>query len=364
MIVIVSDLHLGCGDELEDFLLWGGEPAGPAAHLRVGARLELDALFARLLAAKMAHALGAGLLPTLVLLGDTFDLWQVQRPRERPHKALGRILSAHAEVVAALHDWIAAGGRVELVIGSHDQPLVDARAWSLLREAVPGVNASRGGRPAHAYTDEATGLYAEHGHLWHPAYRPRRLDLANATCTAREFVRRVLNAFEPLVPWIDKGATIAEIVRIAQATLAPGRRREAFRLLARGLRATSFLLRVLRPWADGRPADWRELAERENAAFDWNLRRAIAPRPGGTSGPLPAHPRFFAAGHTHHPARRTTRHGVEYLNPGAWKPVAIFEDDRAPAIVQPLPYAQIIPDGSGAWEASVRSWKEEGKAEG
>lgn len=359
MLVILSDLHLGCGDELEDFLLWGDKPEGPAPHLRLRARLELGEIFAKFLATKMAHATGAGLLPTLILLGDTFDLWQTQRPRERPHRALERILAAHIEVFAGMNRWTRAGGRIELIIGAHDQPIIDRRAWSLLREAIPGINPSHGGRPTHYLADENVGLYAEHGHLWDPYYRLRRLDRPDAGCAARDIIRNVVNVLEPLVPLIDKAALLSDVIRIAQSMLKPEHLREAFRLLARVLRSSSAIIETLAPWLEGRAADWRPIAERENRLYRRGLTRAVSPRHGATIGPLPSQPRIFLSGHTHQPTRRTTARGIEYINPGSWKPVLRLDEGRQPEVTQTLPYAQVIPDGTGAWEPSLRHWLHE-----
>ncbi|MDK2972285.1 MAG: hypothetical protein PWP23_2040 [Candidatus Sumerlaeota bacterium] len=349
MFVIVSDLHLGCGDELEDFLRWGEERSGPPTHLRLRARLELDELFARFLVLKMAHARSAGLLPTLILLGDIFDFWQTQRRRERPHRTLERLLSAHVGVRVALQDWLAAGGDVEFVAGAHDRPVLDTRAWAFLRDTFPGINASNGGKPRLTYVNEAVGLHAEHGSRLSPYHRMGTRWTPSATCTGREIVRRVLAPLEPMLPWVDKAVRVADVVRLLQADADASLRREAFRALAGGLRASSFLLRVLAPWLEGGLADWHRLADREEAAGKLGLRRLQAL----------GHRRFVATGHTH-AAHRVLKPGApELLSPGAWKPTLRFDDGQTPRIEQPLGYVQLIPDGAGGWESSVHAWADE-----
>ncbi|MCB2156525.1 hypothetical protein KQI84_16740 [bacterium] len=356
MLLIVSDLHLGCGDEREDFLLWGDRPQGPKLRARAAATARLDRLFAEFLRLKMAHAGAAGLVPTLLLLGDTFDLWQVQEPRESPRDALERILTFHTDWVVGMREWIRTGGEIHLVVGNHDQPIVHPDAWNLLSEILPSLNRRIGGKPTHYFADEAIGLYAEHGHRWDPHNRIRRLDNPDASCIGREVVRRLVNRVEHIVPWIDKGAGVADVIRIAQSVLDPDLLDEAFRALAPAVRHTSLLARLLHPWKKRRrEADWQALARRELAAMNRGIDRALAPRPEGTTGPLPANCRFFASGHTHQAMRAQSRGNIERFNPGTWRPFALIEDNSPVVMTQPLTYAELLPDGIGGWELAVRS---------
>ncbi len=361
MLITISDLHWGAGDALDDFLWWGGNPNGPAPSERAAALERQDTLFAMFLETKMAAAKSAGLRPTLLLLGDTFDFWQVQRRREPPTEALERILTAHVHAFSALRTWMGDGGRIELVVGNHDQPLVDANAWAVLAELLPGINARSNGQPAHYFSDEATGLYAEHGHRWDPHNRIRHLGNPDSSCQGYWIVRHIVNELEPTMPWIDKTTDgIGNIIRVAQMVMTPDARRRAFRGLARALRGPSFIKRVLDPWKDGRSADWRELANRELAMMNNGIERATMPRPGGTTGPLPMNFRYFASGHTHEALRVQTRHAVERFNTGTWRPLLTGTGQHL-RMIQPLHYAQLIPDGAGDWELSLRSWAEEAK---
>ncbi|MEQ8819759.1 MAG: hypothetical protein RLY93_05900 [Sumerlaeia bacterium] len=362
MLLVVSDLHLGDGGSLEDFLWWGPRPEGPRGRIaRAAARDRLDGAFARFLAVKAEQARACGLVPRLLLLGDVFDLWQAQRPRERPAGALHRILEAHPRWVAGLRQWSAAGGQIDYVLGNHDQPMVDPRAWALLREVLPTVNARYGGGWRHGLADEALGLYAEHGHRWDPFNRVRALENPAANPAGRVIVRRFVNAFEPQFPWIDKGETVADTIRLAQAALGGEGLRFGWERLRQALRGDHGLVRAVEPWREEEAAaDWQALAGREIAAMNRGVRQALSPLRGATTEPLPSHLRFFLTGHTHHALRARAGAGPERLNTGTWRPVAILENDhQPPAMRQPLTYVQILPDGSGGWEASVRSWARE-----
>lgn len=359
MILILSDLHLGDGGPLEDFLLWGPAAAGPID--RAAAREALDASFARLLATRRAHAAAAAIeRPRLVLLGDTFDLWQAQRRGEPPRRALARVLEAHPAFESALRGWLDSGARLDLVVGNHDQPLVHPDAWSLLAARLPGLNASGGGGPAHSLRDEAAGLYAEHGHRWDPWNRVRRLDKHDADPAGRRVVRRLVNRLEPAHPWIDKAGGVAETLALVQdALLARAIPARWWREALRAIGGARRLAVAASPWARRRPADFEPLRRDELRAMNRGIARATAPAPRGTTGPLPARLRFFASGHTHEPLRAAASGGAERLNPGAWKPRITRGPDGRMSASQDLPYLMLAPDGDGGHEASLRRWAQE-----
>lgn len=360
MITIVGDLHLGAGDAREDFLLWGNAANGPAVDARARAQLQLDEAFARFLARRLAAAPAGGTAPILVLLGDTFDFWQAQRRGEKPAACLERILSAHVTVTAALRDWIGAGARIEVVIGNHDQPLVDGDAWGLLGEILPGVNPSSAGAPRHYYAHEGAGLYAEHGHQWDPHNRIRRLDRPDAGCAGREVVRRLVNPHEAAIPWIDKGATLSDTLRLAERAMPRDLLHDAFHTVARGIRTAANLLRAIQPWRLLQPSRADEVAAREVRSLNRGIARALSTRPGGTIGPLPPHLRFFASAHTHEALDIETRGGAVRLNPGTWRPIAELPESRdLPRMVQPLSYVEITPRDGVAWESRLGRWMDE-----
>jgi UDP-2,3-diacylglucosamine pyrophosphatase LpxH len=142
-----SDLHLGVTQTLEDF------------HAD-----QTFAAFARNLAATDPAT-------KLVLLGDTFDLWQAYddaqlasaRRREdcrydaaEEVRKLRLVLGRHPDWTAALRE-LAREHEVTLVPGNHDHSLVDDGVQAALRDAVGAPL-----RVANAYHDPAARLYAEH----------------------------------------------------------------------------------------------------------------------------------------------------------------------------------------------------------
>jgi UDP-2,3-diacylglucosamine pyrophosphatase LpxH len=145
-VVILSDLHLGIGNALDDF--------------------HADAAFKNLLA-----AVATWQDAEVVLLGDTFDLWQAVKDDEiaRPGQGIGLDLSgaserarlelirtAHPDFFAAVSSFVKKGGRLTFVIGNHDHPLVHAEVQTWLRDVVGPVPID-----LH-YENPRLALYAEH----------------------------------------------------------------------------------------------------------------------------------------------------------------------------------------------------------
>lgn len=119
--LVISDLHMGAGDRLDDFT----------------ADAELAALI---------HHYAADPAPTeLILAGDTFEFLQVCLPdvpdlEWSPRAAARRletILQAHAQSVAAWRDFLARReNQVTVIIGNHDFELHYASAKQTLRRAL------------------------------------------------------------------------------------------------------------------------------------------------------------------------------------------------------------------------------------
>jgi UDP-2,3-diacylglucosamine pyrophosphatase LpxH len=158
-MVCVSDLHLGSNPRLDDFLR--------------------DGEFARLVELPELQALEGGAID-LVLLGDTFDVWQsvadaecgtdpAQVPLQYDAGAEeGRIAAALAKH-AAFADALRAFARRErtrivMVTGNHDHSLVNAGVQASVREALR-LDAGRLAF-ADAYENAAVGVYAEHGNQY------------------------------------------------------------------------------------------------------------------------------------------------------------------------------------------------------
>jgi UDP-2,3-diacylglucosamine pyrophosphatase LpxH len=144
--LILSDLHMGAGDRLDDF--------------------DADA---DLIAFIRAYALREEPVE-LILAGDTFEFLQVRLPGlgdyewsgAAAEQRLRAILSAHAQVIAALRDFAAQpDNQLTLLVGNHDFELHYASAKALLREAL-GL-APDDGRLRFGLSYEGGGIYLEHG---------------------------------------------------------------------------------------------------------------------------------------------------------------------------------------------------------
>jgi UDP-2,3-diacylglucosamine pyrophosphatase LpxH len=144
--LILSDLHMSAGDRLDDF--------------------DADA---ELVAFIRAYALRPEPVE-LILAGDTFEFLQVRLPglgdyewsSAAAEQRLRAILSAHAEVIAALRDFVAQpDNQLTLLIGNHDFELHYAAAKALVRDALD--LASDDARLRFGLSYEGGGIYIEHG---------------------------------------------------------------------------------------------------------------------------------------------------------------------------------------------------------
>jgi UDP-2,3-diacylglucosamine pyrophosphatase LpxH len=144
--LILSDLHMGSGDRLDDF--------------------DADA---ELVAFIYTYALHEE--PTeLILAGDTFEFLQVRLPGlgeyewsgAAAEQRLQAILSAHAKAIGALRDFVARPGNLlTLLIGNHDFELHYDAAKRTLHEALGLQPEQRRLRFGISY--EGGGIYLEHG---------------------------------------------------------------------------------------------------------------------------------------------------------------------------------------------------------
>jgi UDP-2,3-diacylglucosamine pyrophosphatase LpxH len=144
--LILSDLHMGAGDRLDDF--------------------DADA---ELVAFIHTYAIRAEPVE-LILAGDTFEFLQVRLPglgdyqwsSTAAEQRLRAILSAHSGVIAALRDFVAQPNtQLTMLIGNHDFELHYAVAKALVRDAL-GL-AIDDGRLRFGLTYEGGGIYVEHG---------------------------------------------------------------------------------------------------------------------------------------------------------------------------------------------------------
>jgi UDP-2,3-diacylglucosamine pyrophosphatase LpxH len=191
--VIVSDLHLGAGDRLDDF----------------DADAELSAFI---------RSYVAGNEPTeFILAGDSFEFLQVRLPDlsdfewsgEAAARRLGAILAAHSEPIAAMRIFLdQPGNQLTVLIGNHDFELHYAKAKQCLREAL-GL-AEDDSRLRFGLTYSGGGVYIDHGMQFDPWNR-----FTNVACISEPFevvrgtrmVKEVINPLEDdqieLAPLID-----------------------------------------------------------------------------------------------------------------------------------------------------------------
>jgi UDP-2,3-diacylglucosamine pyrophosphatase LpxH len=144
--LIVSDLHLGSGDRLDDF----------------DADEELVAFI-------RSYAM-CGEPTEFILAGDTFEFLQVRLPSlgdyewsgAAAEQRLRAILSGHAQVVAALRDFVAMPvSQLTILIGNHDFELHYAAAKALVCDAL-GLE-PHDTRLRFGLSYESGGIYLEHG---------------------------------------------------------------------------------------------------------------------------------------------------------------------------------------------------------
>lgn len=285
--LIVSDIHMGSGDRLDDF----DSDEELAAFIR-------------------SHALGGG--PTeLILAGDTFEFLQVRLSElgdyewsgAAARRRLQEILSAHPEPIAALRAFVAAPGmQLTVLIGNHDFELHYDAAKQLLRQALNLPPDDRRLRFAISY--EGGGIYLEHGNQFDPWNRFMSFEGISEpfeVVRGTQVVKDVINPLEddPLTdaPLVDNVKPVSAFFWY-MLSLPRLRRPEVRRFVTRSLlllfRSVALPRTYRRPVIQvreellGAPGQTlqRELALQAVYDSDPNLRRAAAARYGGVEPEL------------------------------------------------------------------------------
>lgn len=191
--LIVSDLHMGAGDRLDDF--------------------DADDAFEQFV---RCYALGPE--PTeLILAGDTFEFLQVRLPDLSDYewsgaaaaRRLGVILAAHPRAVAALRDFAARPtNQLTLLIGNHDFELHYADAKRLLRQALGLAEDSPRLRFGISY--DGGGISVVHGNQfdrWNRFVRFEGVSQPFEVVRGTRVVKDVINSLEDdqldIAPQID-----------------------------------------------------------------------------------------------------------------------------------------------------------------
>lgn len=190
--VIISDLHFGAGDRLDDF----------------DADEELVAfIHSYLLRGEPAE---------LILAGDTFEFLQVRLPdigdfdwsAEAALRRLEVILQAHPKPIAALREFVARpGNQLTVLIGNHDFELHYRSAKARLREAL-GV-AEGDTRLRFGLTYSGGGLYVDHGMQFDPWNRFVHVE---GICEPFEVVRGTRMVKEVINPLEDDPLEAAPLI--------------------------------------------------------------------------------------------------------------------------------------------------------
>lgn len=191
--LIVSDLHVGSGDRLDDF--------------------HADDVFEAFV---RSYALGPE--PTeLILAGDTFEFLQVRLPDLSDYewsgaaaaRRLGVILAAHPRVIGALRDFVARPtNQLTLLIGNHDFELHYADAKALLRQSLGLAEDTPRLRFGISY--DGGGLSVVHGNQfdrWNRFVRFEGVSHPFEVVRGTRVVKDVINALEDdpldIAPQID-----------------------------------------------------------------------------------------------------------------------------------------------------------------
>lgn len=211
--IFVSDLHLGRGDELDDFVQ------------------ENEAAFVDFLDWQSQQFLGSQV--DLVLLGDFLDVWQVATDREKnapssAHIGLGitstleaarvdQIVSAHGNACGALGRFLArepAKRRIVCVAGNHDHSLVHPDVNRVVSDAITKGAVALEDKVLFPYFYDASGLltYAEHGNQYDVNNDYDNFHEFGPECPGFFFVRLFWNRLEQREPnadiWVESFVAI------------------------------------------------------------------------------------------------------------------------------------------------------------
>jgi UDP-2,3-diacylglucosamine pyrophosphatase LpxH len=401
MHILVSDLHLGQGDGLDDFLLgYDGNNATVPECIR-----KMDEKFGAFL--KQIGGLAEQGGPTkLVLLGDVFDLIQVTG-HEGPAK-LDAIQKAHPKFFEDLRAF-ADNHETYYVVGNHDAEMLNSTMTAQLKQMVPGLKMDNRGLPLLYYQEGQ--LYCEHGNQLEGPPSHNVIDEIYRDFVAKpftpadypggsRFVLTFVNDLESKYPDVDnimgdrRAATAYYVISTKASTVFQGLMQQ-LRKSGKGVRGASVGIGDealdLYGLLTGRPPDSEELQKdpvarelhkklqeyvgtgqgiktagnskaaagayellSQNIAWlgkqkeiwaaevDGNAARFVH-NPGVTSGLLQQPDpgvRFIVCGHTHRAKTVASTDGQRtYLNSGTWRH---FYDPNTSEYTQKLHYVQVV----------------------
>lgn len=204
MKYFISDLHLGCGDALEDFIIH--EKHLPEEKALRTVRKGISGMH-RKFQTFIEHIITENSRNDpefeLILLGDIFDLLQVlPGSRNNPAK-IRMIYKVHEDFFKSLKLLNRRGGRITFIIGNHDHDLVYPEMWAELRKFLPFINRGARKKPLLYYHSEKAGIYAEHGNQLDSLNSFEDPYDAEEWPFGSEMVRRIINPLEKMHPMVD-----------------------------------------------------------------------------------------------------------------------------------------------------------------
>jgi UDP-2,3-diacylglucosamine pyrophosphatase LpxH len=385
--LVVSDLHLGAGDQLEEF----------AADDELAAFVQDYA--------------GSGEPTELILNGDTFEFLQSLPPGIDDYewspvaaeRRLALILAAHQRPVAALRAFVKRPGcQLTVMIGNHDFELHYAAAKHTLRAALGLAEDDERLRFATRY--EGCGIYLVHGNQFDPWNRfvyfdgiAEPFEVLRGTRVVKDVINRLKVEPLPIAPLLDNVKPISALVwhLLSLPRLRdPAVRRFVVRGLLMIARSTARVRRYLPPPApDAQPpagislrllrrrglrrlAQIRSAARRlvrggvagddavtqlereagqklksEIRAFRGDTLRAVA-----RIARMPAYRNstLFVCGHTHLAQAMPLSSNQSYVNTGTWTDVVL--DVTRGRQEQRFPFLEITYDSAGTPHGRLLVW--------
>ncbi len=202
--IFISDLHLGRGDNLDDF------------------PVENENALAEFIDFQSEHGRGSDL--DLVVLGDFMDIWQVADDTEKAApkstdisidvleddqlRRVRKIISAHPLAFERLCAFLKVEPerrRLVIAVGNHDHSFFSKTVQNEIRDAVTGGDATIAPKVEFNMFYDEPGLrtYAEHGNQYDPNNRYKKFVEFGDECPGYYFVRLFWNRLESIEPNLE-----------------------------------------------------------------------------------------------------------------------------------------------------------------